>query len=95
MINILSKPDHLNYENFYHFFVIAHRSEGAQEAAVKAQFQEKKMLHTEEERRGTKQISHRDNAREKPVKRSLYSTERKKKMVSLEVYTQQKFTSKG
>lgn len=53
------------------------------------------MLHTEEERRGTKQISHRDNAREKPVKRSLYSTERKKKMVSLEVYTQQKFTSKG
>lgn len=42
MINILSKPDHLNHENFYHFFVIAHRSEGAPEAPVKAQFQEKK-----------------------------------------------------
>ena len=42
MINILSKPDNLNYKNFYHFFVIAHRSEGAQEAPVKAQFQEKR-----------------------------------------------------
>lgn len=42
VINILSKPDHLNYENFYHFFIIAHRSEGAQEAPVKAQFQGKK-----------------------------------------------------
>lgn len=65
---------------------------------MKAQFQEKKMLHTEEQRQGTEQISHGDNACEKPVKRSLYSSERekkKKKKVSLEVYTQQKFTLKG
>lgn len=46
---------------------------------MKAQFQEKKMLHTEEQRQGTEQISHGDNACEKPVKRSLYSSERKKK----------------
>lgn len=37
------------------------------------------MLHTEEQRQGTGQISHGDNASEKPVKQSLYSSERKKK----------------
>lgn len=36
------------------------------------------MLHTEEQRQGTEQISHGDNAREKPVKQNLYSTERRK-----------------